>query len=115
MAALEASTRIVTSVLTLLESERAFVRAESSKLIAPADCARLRGMLASASRAWLLMQLSDEVRSRAAQRFPIEPVRTLDAIHLATALVFVRGFPDLRVLSLDTRILDNAEALGLSQ
>ena len=39
--------------------------------------------------------------------------RTLDAIHLATALAFTEAFPELGVVSLDRRILDNAESLGL--
>jgi hypothetical protein len=40
-------------------------------------------------------------------------VRTLDAIHLATALAFTGGFHDVRVLSFDRRILDHAQALGI--
>ena len=42
------------------------------------------------------------------------PVRTFDAIHLATALEFAIVFPEMRMLSADHRIVDNGEALGLS-
>jgi len=52
-------------------------------------------------------------RKKAALPFPMEPVRALEAIHLATALEFTRAFPDLRVLSLDRRVADNAIALGI--
>jgi hypothetical protein len=60
------------------------------------------------------MSLTADVLTRAGQAFPIEPVRTLDAIHLATALAFAEALPDLRMLTLDRRILDNAAALGLA-
>jgi hypothetical protein len=41
-------------------------------------------------------------------------VRTLDAIHLATALRFATTFPALPVLTFDERILANLEPLGLA-
>ncbi len=49
---------------------------------------------------------------RAGQAFPKEPVRALDAIHLATALLVGAEQPDLVMLSLDPRVRRNAEALG---
>lgn len=105
---------VVTSVLTLVESERALVRAENRQLLSAADAQRLRGMLHRARPGWVLMDVTDEVRERAARPFPLEPVRTLDAIHLATALAFTAAFPDLTVLTHDARIGDNCEALGLA-
>ncbi|MBM3792162.1 MAG: type II toxin-antitoxin system VapC family toxin [Acidobacteria bacterium] len=59
------------------------------------------------------MEISEQVRERAARAFPAEPVRTLDALHLATALLFMRVYPDLRILTYDRRIADNAQALGI--
>ena len=44
--------------------------------------------------------------------FPGELIRAPDAIHLATALVIRDIYPDLRVLSLDQRVRQNAVALG---
>ena len=44
----------------------------------------------------------------------LDTVRTLDAIHLATALHFARAFPALPVLTFDERILANLEPLGLA-
>jgi hypothetical protein len=41
-------------------------------------------------------------------------VRTPDAIHLSTALEFAQAFPEIGMLSLDRRIRDNAEVLGLA-
>ena len=49
------------------------------------------------------MAVTDGVLARAGSPFPVEPVRTLDAIHLATALELATAFPDLRVLSFDRR------------
>ena len=41
-----------------------------------------------------------------------EPVRTLDGIHLATLLVLNTAAIDVDVLSCDSRVRENAEALG---
>ena len=46
------------------------------------------------------------------QAFPMEPVRTLDAIHLVTALDLRATLSDLPVVSLDHRVRDNAKAFG---
>ncbi|TVR90853.1 MAG: hypothetical protein EA428_07160 [Spirochaetaceae bacterium] len=57
--------------------------------------------------------MTPEIQRRAAESFPVEPLRSLDALHLATALSFLELYSDLRVLSFDTRILDNLGALGV--
>ena len=82
-------------------------------MLKPADRQRLRGILYQTVQAWDLMEITPEVRSRAAMPFPLEPVRSLDAIHLATALEFLKSFPDLQILSRDQRIIANLEPLGL--
>lgn len=104
---------IVTSALTPLEAERALIRAERQGLVTPANRQRLRGMLAAAASAWLRMEVTAQVRARAAEPFPIEPLRTLDAIHLSTVLAFLGVYPELKLLSYDQRIVDNAQALGI--
>jgi predicted nucleic acid-binding protein len=105
---------ITTSVLTLLEVERALIRAERQDLLSAGECQRLRGLFARASRSWMLMELSEEVRTGAGRVFPVEPVRTLDALHLATALLWTQAFPDLRMLTFDQRIDANSRALGIA-
>ncbi len=112
--AVDAAQQVATSSLTLTEAERTLVRAEVSGRLRSGDGQRLRGLLQRAQIAWLKMMMTDEILSRACMPFPMEPVRTLDAIHLATALAFTRTLPDIKVLSLDRRILQNAEALGIS-
>lgn len=71
------------------------------------------GRYSSALAHWHLYAVSDPVLARVAQPFPREPVRTLDAIHLATAAIFSREVTPTVVLSVDDRIRDNARGLGL--
>ena len=110
---IDAAETVVTSALTLTETERALVRAESAGLIRAGDGQRLRGLIHRAWSGWMTMAVTEEVLRRAAGAFPVEPVRTLDAIHLATALTFLKAFADLRLFSFDRRVLQNAEALGI--
>ena len=105
---------VLTSMLTIAEVERVLIRAETQKAIRGGDGRRLRGLLNRAQASWMRMAVSTEVLVRASRPFPVEPVRTLDAIHLATALEFASSYPDLRVLSFDRRVEENAEALGLA-
>jgi hypothetical protein len=50
---------------------------------------------------------------RSSAEFPVEPVRSLDAIHLATALDSIQLFQDVSVLFFDKRMAVNIVALGL--
>jgi predicted nucleic acid-binding protein len=103
----------VTSTLTLTESNRALLRSEHDGSIRGGDVSRLRGLLQRVQGAWMRMGVTEDVLARAAGSFPREPVRTLDAIHLATALAFTEVFPDLSVLSFDERIVENSRELGI--
>ena len=105
---------VLTSMLTFTETERALLRAESEGALRGGDAQRLRGLLNRVQASWMRMAVSDSVLSRASRPFPIEPVRTPDAIHLATALEFTAVYPDLRVLSFDRRVRGNSESLGIA-
>ena len=111
--AVDSAEAVVTATLTLVETERALIRAEVQGAISQADLHRLRGLLTRESAKWALLELTKSVRTRASERFPVEPVRSLDAIHLASALEAHELYPDLEVLSFDERILDNLVPLGL--
>jgi len=109
----EAVHRPLSSVLTILEARRAIVRASRERRIQRPRALQLERLLTHASETWTLLEITEHIRFRAARPFPVEPVRTLDAIHLSTSLEFAQVFPNLSVLSFDDRILDNLEPLGL--
>ena len=103
---------VVASDLTRIECERVLVRAWSTKLLTEVAAADHRAVLAGVVRHWVTLRIDERVRDRSLRPYPLEPVRTLDAIHLASALVAREAVPDLVVLSLDGRIRQNAERLG---
>lgn len=105
---------VVTSQLTIVEAERAIRRVTAQGIVREANAQKLRGALERERVNWTTMSLTADVVARAGRAFPVEPVKTLDAIHLATALAFAEAFPDLEILSLDRRLLENATALGLA-
>lgn len=51
---------------------------------------------------------------RAGEAFPVEPVRTLDAIHIATLQILDEALSEFEVATCDERVRDNAEALGFT-
>jgi len=71
-----------------------------------------RRILAKAGAHWHRIPLRDEILDRAKRPFPVEPVRTLDAIHLASALVARSAVPDVALLTLDRRIREAGVGLG---
>jgi predicted nucleic acid-binding protein len=111
--ATEGADVVVTSQLTIVEAERTIQRVMAQGIVKEAKARKLRGALERERARWTTMALTDRILARAGTAFPIEPVKTLDAIHLATALAFSEAFPDLAVLSLDRRVTANATALGL--
>jgi predicted nucleic acid-binding protein len=111
--ALADAERVVSSTLTQVECARALSRAVGmGRMGRGEELAALRLMDAAAAR-WAVLEMSGKVLARARGAFPVEPVRTPDALHLATALLFREALPDLLVVSLDERFRANAEALGL--
>lgn len=111
-AALDAADRIVASDVTLVECDRVLIRAVTLRDLREAAAAERRSMLNRAAAQWDLFHVSDEIVERARRPFPGEPIRTLDAVHLATALSARAALADLGVLSLDDRVRGAASALG---
>lgn len=112
--ALQHAKNVVSSTLTILEVERALVRAERTGILRSADRQTARRIFKQEAASWFLLEVTPAVRERAAREFAVEPIRSLDALHLATALEFVRAFDRVDVLSNDKRILDNLPDLGLT-
>lgn len=104
---------VVASDLTLIECERVLIRAAALGELTEAEAADRRGHLATAAASWHVLRIGGEIVARARQPFPGEPIRTLDAIHLASALVARSAVPGLELFSLDNRIRTTARKLGL--
>lgn len=110
---LASATKVVCSRLTLIETRRVVRRAEREARISAAQSADLLAVFAQAVSTWAILELSTDVARRAEDAFPHEPVRTLDAIHLASALFMRQAFPDLVLMTTDERVRANAAQLGL--
>ena len=103
---------VVASDLTLLECDRVLIRAVALGEIEEAAAADRRSHLNAAAAHWHLLRLSADIVDRARQPFPAEPIRTLDAIHLASALAARSGVAGVELLSLDDRVRRAGEQLG---
>ena len=110
---IESAPRCVTSALTVVEAYRALRRLSADQHISEAVSLDLAALIEQCRTAWDVMEITREVQDRAGRSFPVEPIRALDAIHLATALEFVRSGVAPQVLSCDVRVTDNVHPLGL--
>jgi predicted nucleic acid-binding protein len=104
---------VVASDLTLIECDRVLIRAAVIGELTEADAADRRAHLVTAAAHWNVLRISGEIVDRARQPFPGDPIRTLDALHLASALVARSAAPGLELLSLDDRMRTVAKKLGL--
>ena len=111
--ALSTAATIIASDLTVIECDRVLLRAAALGELTEADAADRRAFLATAVSQWHLLRVGAEVVDRARQPFPGDPIRTLDAIHLASVLVARSAVAGLELLSLDERIRRAAALLGI--
>jgi predicted nucleic acid-binding protein len=105
---------VIASDLTLIECDRVLVRAVTLREIDEAAAAERRAHLNAAAAHWHLWRVSADIVDRARRPFPAEPVRTLDAIHLASALAARSVVPGVELLSLDDRIREAGAQLGFT-
>jgi predicted nucleic acid-binding protein len=105
---------VATSDLTLVECDRAIWRAVATGRASRETAAEFRHRLARLIGPWTILRLSQEIVARAREPFPSDPLRALDALHVASALVVRASLPDLALLSLDERVRRVARSLGLS-
>ena len=104
--------RKVTSALTIAETARAIVRARAAaRLTAEEEHAAVRALRRFERRCYLVA-VTDTVLARVRRPFPVEPVRTLDAVHLATTELLGEPPPSITIVTRDVRVRENAEALG---
>jgi uncharacterized protein len=111
--AMRAASTVVTSALTAVECSRALIHAQKVGRIDDDAERSLQASLAEADAEWSVYSLSARVLARARAPMPANPIRTLDALHIATVLTLRESFSDLTVVSLDNRMRDCVAALGL--
>ena len=111
-ARLSAAQFVLTSDLTLIECDRVLHRAAALGELSAAEAATRRTLLSTLAEHWVVFAIDGEMSQRARQVFPREPIRTLDAIHIAAALVIRNLVTGLQFLTLDERIRGNAVDLG---
>jgi predicted nucleic acid-binding protein len=105
-------TQQVTSALTLAEAGRAIIRArETGRLTVEEEQAAVRALRTFERRCFIL-DVDRAVLDRVRRPFPVEPIRTLDAVHLATAEMLGEPAPLVTIVTRDGRVRENAEALG---
>lgn len=110
--ALAGAQRVLVSDLTMVECDRILIRAHAAGRVSDGRLADLRALLNAAAARWHLLRLDAEVIERARRPFPREPVRTLDALHLASALAARAGAGEMTLLSLDGRVRVAGRDLG---
>jgi predicted nucleic acid-binding protein len=109
---LPAGTQHVTSALTLAEAGRAIIRARATaRLTAAEEQAAVRALRTFERRCFIL-DVDRAVLARVRRPFPIEPIRTLDALHLATIELLGEAPQLVTIVTRDVRVRDNARALG---
>ena len=103
---------VVVSDLALIECDRTLRRLAGQRPDSVVDIEVLRSRLGALAAGWAIEPIAKPVVDRARAPFPDDAIRSLDAIHLATAVVVRASIGDLDVLSLDERVRSNAVALG---
>jgi predicted nucleic acid-binding protein len=109
-----AGTQHVTSAVTFAETGRAIIRARATgRLTASQEQAAVRA-LRTFERRCFVVDVERTVLARVRRPFPVEPVRTLDALHLATMELLAEARQLVTVVTRDSRVRQNAEALGFT-
>jgi predicted nucleic acid-binding protein len=99
-------------VLTFAETARAILRARvAGRLTAEQERAAVQALRRFERRCYVVA-VTDGVLARVRRPFPDEPIRTLDAVHLATAELLGEPPPLMTIVTRDDRVRENAKALG---
>lgn len=78
----------------------------------PAARERAHEQVATATRELALKPVDEDIANLIRSTEALSQCRTLDAIHVATALFFRSGAAELRICTFDTRMADVASRLG---
>jgi predicted nucleic acid-binding protein len=113
-AAMDVADRLVTSALTAVECSRALTRARLLGGITRVEELAALQLLQRAEQGWDVHALTEAVLLRARAPMPSDPVRTRDALHVATMSALREHVGPVDVLSLDVRVRSCATALGFA-
>lgn len=102
----------VASALTLAETRRTFVVAGWRGRLSHEQLRARLSWLRRFERVCTVAGVSPRILARLGRPFPIEPVRSLDAIHLATIESIEADPGVVAVVTRDRRVADNARAMG---
>jgi predicted nucleic acid-binding protein len=111
-ATLSAAAVVATSRLTLAEVSRVLARLRVLEPAVAAAIAPREAEFQADTELWAIQPVDDDIWARCSRPFPVEPVRLLDAVHLATIEKLSGALTGLVVLSTDDRVRRNAVALG---
>jgi len=81
------------------------------RLTPDAERAAVRALRRFERRCYVVA-VTDDILARVRRPFPVEPVRTLDAVHLATVESLGEPPQLISVVTRDQRVRENAKALG---
>jgi predicted nucleic acid-binding protein len=95
---------LLTSRLSLVETARAFHRLRASSRAPEKNLARVERELDELWSRCDVWEVTPEVCDLAARVAPLHPLRTLDAIHVATLLLARRRLGDVDLLTADDRL-----------
>ncbi|MCX5756343.1 MAG: type II toxin-antitoxin system VapC family toxin [Gemmatimonadetes bacterium] len=111
---LESATLVFASALTAIECARGVHRAAALGRITARQADGLLEEYRMLEAGWDRIEIAERVVRHASAPFPVEPIRALDAIHVASASAARERFADVAMLSFDDRVRANAAALGLT-
>jgi predicted nucleic acid-binding protein len=104
--------RVITSALTHAEAARAVQRAQATQRVTQIEATALAGGFGTFARRTETVPIDEQILMRVGRSFPVEPVRTLDAIHLATIELLGAEPGAITVVTRDSRVRENARAMG---
>lgn len=105
---------LITSRLTQIEAERTVLRVQQTQSVDKKKLQELRRRLHEFFSVTSFIQVDESVVDRACEPFLVEHVRSLDAVHLSSALLYLRRIGDVVMVSCDKQIRENAAAYGMA-
>ena len=109
--AIGAADTLITSRLSLVEAGRALLRLRATEQASEEELADVSRTLDSLWARCEIWELTPLVSETACQVAPAQPLRTMDALHLATYLVARRRMERLELLTADRRLEEAARGV----